>query len=62
MNAELEITPEAVDNKIIEISNSDCEEEIQDLDLCECAIIDELYFRELEQIPQVMVNLQRDKY
>ena len=56
-NAELEITPEAVDTEIIEISNSDSEEEIQNLDLCECEIIDELDFRELEQIPQVMVKL-----
>ena len=31
-NAELEITPEAVDTEIIEISNSDSEEEIQNLD------------------------------
>ena len=57
MNAELEITPEAVDTEVIEISNSDSEEEIQNLDLCECVIIDELDFRELEQIPQVMVKL-----
>ena len=28
-NAELEITPETVDTEIIEISNSDSEEEIQ---------------------------------
>ena len=56
-NAELEITQEAVDTEIIEISNSDSEEEIQYLDLCECEIIDELYFRELEQMPQVMVKL-----
>ena len=59
MNAELEITPEAVDTEIIEISDSDSEEEIQDLDLCECEIIDELDFRELEQIPQVMVKLTK---
>ena len=57
MNAELEITPEAVDTEIIEISDSDSEEEIQNLDLCECEIIDELDFRKLEQIPQVMVTL-----
>ena len=56
-NAELEITPEAVYTEIIEISDSDSEEEIQDLDLCECEIIDELDFRELEQIPQVTVKL-----
>ena len=56
-NAELEITQEAVDTEIIEISDSDSEEEIQSLDLCECEIIDELDFRELEQIPQVMVKL-----
>ena len=55
MNAELEITQEAVDTWIIEISDS--EEEIQNLALCECEIIDELDFRELEQIPQVMVKL-----
>ena len=30
---------------------------MQNLDLCECEIIDELDFRELEQIPQVMVKL-----
>ena len=53
----LEITPEAVDTEIIGISNSDSEEEIQNLDLCECETIDELDFRELEQIPQVMVKL-----
>ena len=57
MNTELEITPEAVDTEIIEISNSDSEEEIQNLDLCECEIIDELDFMELEQIPQVTVKL-----
>ena len=56
-NAQLEITQEAVDTEIIEISNSDSEEEIQNLDLCECEIIDELDFRELEQILQVMVKL-----
>ena len=61
-NAELEITQEAVDTEIIEISYSDSEEEIQVLDLCECETIDEIDFRELEQIPQVMVNSQRDKY
>ena len=27
------------------------------MDLCECEIIDELDFRELEQIPQVTVKL-----
>ena len=48
MNAELEITQEAVDTEIIEISDSDSEEEVQVLDLCECEIIDELDFRELE--------------
>ena len=32
-NAELEITQEAVDTEMIEISNSDSEEEIQSLDL-----------------------------
>ena len=51
MNALLKITPEAVDTEIIEISDSDSEEEIQNLDLCECEIIDELDCRELEQIP-----------
>ena len=39
-NAELEVIPEAVDTEIIEISDSDSEEEIQNLDLCECEIID----------------------
>ena len=57
MNAELKITHEAVDTEIIEISNSDSEEEVQVLDLCECEIIDELNFRQLEQIPQVTVKL-----
>ena len=57
MNAELEIAPEAVETEIIEISDSDSEEEIQNLDLCECEIIDELDFRQQEQIPQVMVKL-----
>ena len=57
MNAELEITPEAVDTEIIEISNSDSEEEIQNLDLCECEIIYELDFRELEQIPHITEKL-----
>ena len=57
MNAGLEVTQGAVDTEIIEISNSDSEEEIQILDLCECEIIDELDFRELEQIPHVMVKL-----
>ena len=56
-SAELEITPEAVDTEIIEIRDSDSEEEIQDLDLCECEITDELDFRELEQTQQVMVKL-----
>ena len=56
-NAELEVTPEAVDTEIIEISDSDSEEEMQNLDLCECEIIDELDFRELEQILQVMIKL-----
>ena len=41
-DAELEVTLEAVDTEIIEISDSDSEEEIQNLDLCECEIIDEL--------------------
>ena len=41
-NAELEITLEAVDTEIIEISNSDSEKEMQHLDLYECKIIDEL--------------------
>ena len=30
---------------------------MQNLDLCECEIIDELDFRELEQILQVMIKL-----
>ena len=62
MNAGLEVTQEAVDTEVIEISDSDSEEEIQILDLCECEIIDELDFRELEQIPQVMVKLTEGKY
>ena len=55
----MELTQQAVDNEIIEESdsNSDSEEGIQILDLGECEIIDELDFRELEQIPQVMVKL-----
>ena len=57
MSAELKITQETVDTEIIEISDSDSEEETQNLDLCECEIIDKLDFRELEQIPQVMVKL-----
>ena len=56
-NAGLEVPPEAVDTEIIEISDSDSEAEIQNLDLCECEIIDELDFREQEQILQVMVKL-----
>ena len=56
-NAELEVTLEAVDTEIIEISDSDSKEEMQNLNLCECEVIDELDFRELEQIPQVMVKL-----
>ena len=44
-NAELDITQESVDTEIIEISNNDSEEEIQNLDLWECEIIDELDFR-----------------
>ena len=57
MNTKLEVTQETVNTEIIEISNSDSEEEVQVLDLCECEIIDELDFRELEQIPQVTVKL-----
>ena len=56
-NEELEVTPEAVHTEIIEISDSHSEEEIQNLDLCECEIIDEIDCRELEQIPQVTVKL-----
>ena len=41
MNAELKITQETVDTEIKEINNSNSEEEIQNLDLCECEIIDE---------------------
>ena len=58
MNAELKITQEIVDTEIIEISYSDSEEEIQDLDLCGCEMIDEIDFRKLEQIPQVTVKLK----
>ena len=57
MNAKLEVRQEAVDTEIIEISDSDSEEEIQIWDLCECEIIDELDFRELEQIPHITVKL-----
>ena len=57
MNEKLELTQEIVDTEIKEISNSDSEEEIQILDLCKCEIIDEIDFRELEQIPQVTVKL-----
>ena len=45
MNAGLEVAQEVVDTEIIEVSNSDSEEEIQILDLGECEIIDELDFR-----------------
>ena len=41
MNAGLEVTQEAVDTEIIEVSESDSEEEVQILDLGECEIIDE---------------------
>ena len=37
-NAELEVTPETVDIEIIEISNSDSEEGIQNFYLCECVL------------------------
>ena len=57
MNVGLEVTQEAVDTEIIEVSDSDSEKEMQILDLCECEIIDELDFRELEQIPHIMVKL-----
>ena len=57
INARLEVTQEAVDTEIIEDSNSDSEEEIQILDLGDCEIIDELDFRELEQIPHITVKL-----
>ena len=57
MNAGLEVTKEAVDTEIIEVSDSDSEEEMQILDLGECEIIDELDFRELEQIPHAVVKL-----
>ena len=56
MNAGLEVTQEAVDTEIIEVSDSDSEEEIQTFDLDECEIIDELDFRELEQIPHITVK------
>ena len=59
MNAGLEVTTEAVDTKIIEVSDSDSEEEVQILDLGECEIIDELDFRKLEQIPHIMVKLTK---
>ena len=57
INAGLELTQESVDTEIIEESDRDSEEEIHFLDLDECEIIDELDFRELEQIPHVMVKL-----
>ena len=57
INAGLEITQEAVDTEIIEDSNSDSDKEIQILDLDECEIIDELDFRELDQIPHITVKL-----
>ena len=57
MNAGLDVTQEAVDTEIIEVNNSDSEEEVQILDIGECEIIDELDFREWEQIPHVTVKL-----
>ena len=62
-NAGLELTQEAVDTEIIEESdsNSDSEEGIQILDLGEYEIIDELDFRELEQIPHLMVKLMEEQ-
>ena len=56
INAGLDIAQEAVDTEIIE--ESDSEEEIHFSDLDECEIIDELDFRELEQIPHVTVILR----
>ena len=57
INAGLELTQESVDTEIIEDSNIDSEEGIQNLDPGECEIIDELDFRELEQISHVTVKL-----
>ena len=57
VNTGLELTQEPVDTEIIEDRNSDSEEEMQISDLDECEIIHELDFRELEQIPYVMVKL-----
>ena len=57
VNTGLKLTQESVDTEIIEDSDSDSEEEIQILDLDECEMIDELNFRELEQIPHVTVKL-----
>ena len=57
MNTGLEVTQEAVDTEIIEVSNSDSEEEVQILDLGKSEIIDELDFRQLEQIPHITVKL-----
>ena len=50
------MTQESVDTEYIEESNSDSdsEEEIQFLDLGESEIIDEIDFREIEQIPHAM--------
>ena len=57
INTGLKLTQEAVDTEIIGDNDSDSEEEIPNLDLGECEIIDELDFRELEQIPHVTVKL-----
>ena len=62
INTGLELAQESVEKlsretEIIEDNDSDSEEEIQISDLDECEMIDELNFRELEQIPHVMVKL-----
>ena len=63
INADLALTQESIDIEIIEASNSDSdsEEGIQILDLGECQIIDELDFRELEQIPHIMLKLTEEQ-
>ena len=58
INEGIILTQESVDTEFIEESNSDSdsEEEIQFLDLGECKIVDEIYFRELEQILHATVK------
>ena len=58
INADLDLSQDSVGIEFLEESNSDSdsEEGIQFLDLGECEIIDEIDFRELEQIPHAMVK------